>query len=336
MNKLLSVSVAAYNVEATLREALDPFLACVNKEKLDVIIVDDGSKDETTKIAREYVEKAPSIFRLIQKENGGWGSTLNSGIKASTGKYFKQLDGDDYFSVENLDDFLSFLETSTADMVYSPFVTFDDSTHGIIRQIGAYSCFPEGEIIYLDELTDFCPAMHDLAVRTELLQKNGIRITEHCFYTDVEYVLKTYNACYTMQYYSKPIYYYRIARDGQSMSLTGVRKHYKDHQKMLITMLEYYNEMVHRDSVKEVYARRLMGVCNMQYAFYMALPCSRTQKKELMAFDAQLCKGWPYFYNNASGTAIAFLRKHHFWGYSIVARLKTRKDKRLKRNIFER
>ena len=113
-NKILSVSIAAYNVEKTLDEVLIPFCNVKNKEILDVMIIDDGSKDRTREIASKYVKKYPDMFRLIEKENGGWGSTLNVGFREARGKYFKQLDGDDFFSPENLDDFLEYMKTASS------------------------------------------------------------------------------------------------------------------------------------------------------------------------------------------------------------------------------
>ena len=98
MDKLLTISIAAYNVESTLEDALSPFCECENKDKLEVLIIDDGSKDETAEIGKEYERQHPDIFRVISKKNGGWGSTLNVGIQEGKGRYFKQLDGDDYFS----------------------------------------------------------------------------------------------------------------------------------------------------------------------------------------------------------------------------------------------
>ena len=236
MDKVLSVSIAAYNVEKTLREALFPFTLEKVVDLVDVMIVNDGSNDRTVEIASEYVDKYPDTFRLINKENGGWGSTLNVGIKNARGKYFKQLDGDDYYSLENLYEFLLFLNEADADMVHSPFVTFSDGS-GILREYGVYEGtydkFPLNRKVLLSECEGFVPAMHSTAILTKVLQSSDIFITEKCFYTDVEFVLKSLNNCETIIFFEKPVYYYRLARNGQSMSQAGVRKHYEDHQKML-------------------------------------------------------------------------------------------------------
>lgn len=337
--KILSVSIAAYNVASTLEEALIPFTDEKIRDSVDVMIVDDGSKDETAEIALRYEKAFPGTFRLLTKENGGWGSTLNVGMKNACGKYFKQLDGDDYYSQENLEDFLKFLGETDADLVYSPFVTFDDATGGIIRILGAYSgyysFFPLNKTIPLSECDNFIPAMHALTVKTDVLQENKISIMEHCFYTDVEYVLKTYNMCRTVTFFEKPIYYYRLARNGQSMSQTGVRKHYNDHQRMLMSMIEYYQKKVTNEHTKKIFEKRLLEVCNMQYIFYFALKSTPKHKRELRNFDRVLKQNYPLFYNQINGRQVSLLRKTSFWGYSLVSWQKMKKDKRLKQNIFE-
>ena len=333
MDKILSVSIAAYNVEKTLEDVLNPFCASKYKDLLDVMIINDGSKDKTEDIALRYVKKYPQLFRLINKENGGWGSTLNRGFKEAKGKYFKQLDGDDYFSLENLDDFILYLNTVDTDMVYSPFVTFEDKTNAIMRVIGAYNCFTRENTYYIDELSGFMPAMHDITIKTDVLRNNAISITEHCFYTDVEYVIKSYNSCETMSYYERPIYYYRLAREGQSMSTSGVIKHYAEHEKMLFTVLKYYKENVHIEAKNIAIKNRLIDVCNMQYSFYCILPTNSAHKKEFKNFDDKL-KQYPEFYSKIPGSLIAYLRKNNFNGYYFISKIKNYREKKNKWNFF--
>ena len=110
MDKILSVSIASYNVEKFLGQTLDSCLVPEIMEKLEVIVVNDGSKDGTAAVAEEYVKKAPDTFVLINKENGGYGSTVNAGIQAATGKYFRLLDGDDWFDRDGLREFIGILE----------------------------------------------------------------------------------------------------------------------------------------------------------------------------------------------------------------------------------
>ena len=75
MGKILSISIAAYNAENDIRRCVDSLMDTPVAEQLDVIIVNDGSKDMTLQIAREYETRYPDIVRVIDKENGGHGLT---------------------------------------------------------------------------------------------------------------------------------------------------------------------------------------------------------------------------------------------------------------------
>ena len=126
--KLLTVSIAAYHVEDYLRETLDSFLIPEVTDQLEVLIVNDGSGEGVNEIAREYEANYPDVFRLIDKENGGHGSTVNRGIEEAAGKYFKTVDGDDYVSAEGLKELLSYLQTAEADLVVNDYHSFNDAS----------------------------------------------------------------------------------------------------------------------------------------------------------------------------------------------------------------
>jgi len=338
--KVLSVSIAAYNVSKMLKQALDSFLPDDVAPYVDVMIVDDGSKDDTAEIARAYVERLPDTFRVISKENGGLGSTLNTGIAAATGKYFKQLNGVDYFSTENLADYLAFLQTTDADLIHTPFIQFEDGTGGIIQELGgyreSYAHFPLNQTLRLEDIEDYIPVMPSVTVKTEILRKNNITIMEHCFYTDEEFTLKVYNCCDTVCFYKKPISYNRVVRSGQNVSVAGARKHYKDHVRMLKNMLDYASKEVTNPRKKKNIDNKLFEATAFQYIIFFALKGSRQEKEELRQFDHFLKDEYPSIYNRIDGRQIKVLRKTDFNGYKLLAWQKMQKDRRLKRNFFER
>ena len=121
MGKILSVSIASYNVEKFIRKALDSCCVPEIMDRLEVLVVNDGSTDSTLEIAREYEEKYPQTFRVIDKKNGGYGSTVNASIKAATGKYFRLLDGDDWFDRDGLVSFIEELTVAEEDMIVAQF-----------------------------------------------------------------------------------------------------------------------------------------------------------------------------------------------------------------------
>ena len=101
LNKIVTVIIPSYNVEKILSETLDSLLdqECLPLE--DIIVINDGSKDRTPEIAEQYVNKYPDSIRLINKENGGYGSALNSVFREARGKYLRVLDGDDWVNTQS-------------------------------------------------------------------------------------------------------------------------------------------------------------------------------------------------------------------------------------------
>lgn len=133
--KLITVSIAAYNVEAYLEKCLNSLLI-PDLQRLEVLIQNDGSKDSTPRIAEEFEKKYPGVFRLVNKENGGYGSTINNSLSMAEGKYFKQLDGDDWYDTENFAAFVDALEKVDADCVYSPYTEVIEPDMHARPQIG--------------------------------------------------------------------------------------------------------------------------------------------------------------------------------------------------------
>lgn len=328
MEKVLSISIAAYNVASTLRECVEPFLQSKVLDSLDIMIVDDGSKDETAAIAKEYQDKYPNSIRLIQKENGGWGSTVNYGIQKAVGKYFKQLDGDDYYEPKALNKFVAYLSNQPSDMVIAPYITYDSETGAVIT---TENCNPGCEVrkcFLIKDINEFSPFMHSLAIKTELLKNGDVKITEHCFYTDTEFVLKACNQAETVSFFDMPVYYYRRAAVGQSMSLDGFEKHYMEQYKVIEVSLDYLHTDVKRPEIKKIYDKLLLGTCWWQYLIMFYISATPEHKHNLIAFDKMLKEKAPNYYDQIHFGELDILRKTHFIGYSILAPHKKKKDNR--------
>ena len=135
MKKLLTIAVPAYQAESYLRTNLDAFCQTEFLEKIEVIVIDDGSTDRTGSIADEYAEKYPDTVKVIHKENGGHGSGVNAGIDAAEGLYFKVVGADDWVEKEPFSHLLENLEAQAkkekpgSDAVVSGFYwVYDDGT----------------------------------------------------------------------------------------------------------------------------------------------------------------------------------------------------------------
>ena len=241
--KILSISVAAYNLSDMIRDNLDSFVKAPKKvlDKIEILVTNDGSTDDTEKIVKEYVKKFPNSVKLINQKNQGAGSTVNSGIKHATGKYFKMIDGDDWVETENLESLIEKLEKTDADIVLTDMLTYNESEKRITDRSG-YNIKADEDLHFTDVCNEIDIQMHNTMYKTEILQKNNIKL-DNGFYTDIEYVLLPLPFIKTIAYFDAPLYVYRIAREGQSMSKASMRKNAAQHLLVLKRLIdEYWNE----------------------------------------------------------------------------------------------
>lgn len=317
MDKLLTISIAAYNVERFLEQCLDSLLIS-SLDKLEVLIENDGSKDATADIGRKYEEKYPGVFRLVNKENGGYGSTINNSIRLATGKYFKQLDGDDWYQTEHLEELIHQLETVDADCVYTPYMkVYEENGQQCLEQI---SGLKDGVLSVEDFVaTAGLTQMHALAFRTQLLREYNVTILEHCFYTDQEYIIYPLMYAKTVFAFDKYIYCYRLGLAGQSVSLEGWRKHIADHERVIKQLMRCYDACSGcLPRVKDAIQYRICMLLNDHYQLYMVLG---DKKAEMKAIDAYVRKNHPAIFERITkmeGKRIKLLRLSGFALYPLI------------------
>lgn len=237
--KVLTVSIAAYNVEAYLEKTLSSLICSESiMKKIEVLVIDDGSIDNTAKIAQKYVNDYPDTFVLIRKENGGHGSTLNTSVVQAHGKYFKMLDGDDWYETLEFEKLVLELENRDTDIVLCPYERVYVQ-NGSVEEVNRHS-IEMGKDYCVSELNDSLLEIihaHEMTVKTELLQKHGFNVAERCAFTDDEYVFNAimYAKTYVRLPYS--VYRYQVGMEGQTVSETGRKKHWLDAKKVVVDML---------------------------------------------------------------------------------------------------
>ncbi len=247
--KILSVVVPSYNSEAFLHSCIESLVA--GGERMEVIIVNDGSKDNTGAIADEFAKKYPTIVRAIHQENGGHGEGINQGIRNASGRFMKVVDSDDHLSGD-LPAFLDLLEGPAfdADLVLNNYVyKYSDGRPDFVKNYQKY--FPEGRIFSWDEMKksfeiDQFLMIHACAFRTELLRKSGIVLPKHVFYEDNLYIVSMLPHTKKIFYTDKDLYLYTIGREGQSMAMEAIIRRYK-HQ---LQIGEAAFKSCHLDDVK--------------------------------------------------------------------------------------
>lgn len=206
-----------------MRNCVDSLLK--GGELVEILIVNDGSKDDTAKIADEYAEKYPTIVRAIHQENGGHGEAVNTGIRNATGFYFKVVDSDDWVNEEAFEAILKKLQEliagpQTLDMMISNFVY---EKQGVKRKkIMRYRKYlPQNRIFTWDEVSNMPVGkyilMHSVIYRTELLRECGLELPKHTFYVDNLFVYQPLMSVKTMYYMDENFYRYFIGREDQSV-----------------------------------------------------------------------------------------------------------------------
>lgn len=217
MNKILTVIVPSYNMEALLADDLKSLTIRKNANLLEVLVVNDGSKDKTLDIAKSFADRFPEIFTVIDKPNGNYGSCINAGLKVATGKYIRVMDADDHVDTNAFEAFIDCLKEIDADMVVSNYqkvyacgkreeFTFD-------FPVGKVSAIPD---IYNEDSfsTLLLPA---LTYRTSILRTMNYRQTEGISYTDMEWCFAPVTQMKTLYYFNQSVYMYVIGRTGQTM-----------------------------------------------------------------------------------------------------------------------
>lgn len=321
--KQLTISIAAYHVEKYLPETLDSFLIPEVKDQLEVLIINDGSGEGVNAIAREYEMKYPEIFRLINKENGGHGSTVNRGIEEAAGRYFKTVDGDDRVNPQGLAELLAHLETATEDLVVTDYECFDDAS-GEIFDVKKHD-FPGkecGRIYAFDEISDkLYINMHAAAFRTELLRKMERRLDEHCFYVDAEYMLYPIPEVETVSFLSKPVYEYRLGMTTQSMDIHNMQRNCAHHEMVLTHLLSFYKEKEHTvTAAKRAYlAKGVARILTSQYKIYLSYPSSAEYKNKIRSWDDLIKKECPAVYRSVTNQAVKMLRRSGYLLYPLAS-----------------
>lgn len=222
MIKLLTVIVPAYNSELWLRGCLESLVCGDSISMLDVIVVNDGSSDATKSIAKEFVDRFPESFRVVNKPNGGHGSAINTGTPMAKGKYLRILDSDDKLSTENIPTLLDFLSKTDADVVIMNFCTVN--IQNCTMQKFETSGFKSGVVYDIREFSAKdaqafkCCTIHGLTYRTEMYIDAGIKLTEGVFYEDNEFSTLPFLHAETVLPLDLQIYEYTVGCAEQSVS----------------------------------------------------------------------------------------------------------------------
>ncbi|MBP3673307.1 MAG: glycosyltransferase family 2 protein [Oscillospiraceae bacterium] len=237
--KLLTVTVPCYNSEGYMANCIESLLT--GGDRVEIIIIDDGSKDRTGPIADEYAEKYPDIVKVVHQENGGHGEGINQGLAHATGRYFKVVDSDDTVSTD-FGKFLDQLEACDRQggvdlMVTNYYYVHSDGVGD--RSINYASVLPQGEVFGWEDTKPFklhqMLTIHSCTFRTAAMRKWGCQLPKHTFYEDNLMVYLTLPYIEKIYYMNVDLYRYFIGRPDQSVQQNVMTK--RCHHQILVTEL---------------------------------------------------------------------------------------------------
>ena len=222
--KLLTIAIPSYNSENYLSKCIESLLP--GGEDVEILVVNDGSKDNTSAIGHEYEAKYPGIVKVIDKENGGHGSAVNAGVEHATGLFFKVVDSDDWVKksayleiLEKLKDFAG--SDVILDMLISNFVY--EKEGAAKKKVMRYAhALPKDTVFTGNDVGHFFKGqyilMHSVIYRTKLLRECGMKLPDHTFYVDNIFVYEPLPYVKNMYYMDVNFYRYYIGREDQSVN----------------------------------------------------------------------------------------------------------------------
>ena len=261
--KVLSIAIPSYNSEAYMANCIESLL--IGGDDVEILVVNDGSKDNTAAIADEYAAKYPNIVRAIHQENGGHGEAVNAGLRNATGAYFKVVDSDDWVDAKAYRDILALLkqmltEHRQLDMLISNFV-YDKQGASFKKVMNYRSVLPQNEIFTWDQIGHFKKGqyilMHSVIYRTQMLRDCELELPKHTFYVDNIFVYQPLPAVQTIYYLDVDFYHYFIGRDDQSVNEKVMIKRVDQQLRVNKLMIDYY-DLSDKNLVKSKKLRKYM------------------------------------------------------------------------------
>lgn len=245
-NPVLTIVVPAFNIEKYVDKCLFSLTNHSANDKLEILFINDGSKDDTLTKAKAFVEKYKKHnIIIVDKDNGGHGSTINKGLELAKGKYFRLIDGDDWVDSKNLEKQIELLASMNVDLMLTK-GCYEYIERDRLENIIDYDSLHEGTVYNFEDLTyenygfsDYGPLLTTATYKTDVLRKANFRISEKKPYVDMEFNAFSLRYINTVTFYDLDIYRYLIGREGQTVSRDFWKKKYMVHKEILFNLCEY-------------------------------------------------------------------------------------------------
>ena len=339
----LSIIIPTYNAEKFLDKGLPSLiLEDENKRKqMEVLVVNDGTPDNSVAVAQTYVDEYPDLFRIVNKENGGHGSAINTGVEHATGQYMKVMDADDWFDTETLShviDLLDELEQSEAvDAVLLSYKTYNLELEAL--QLDPYESkdirienisksateFTKGSIhapiVSLKEIMENWDDMywgltfHGMLYNRQFYKSLNHKLIEGVFYEDQEYATIPLAHASRIALFPEELYEYRIGDVNQSISMKSCLNRLSHYEAVIMRLLDAEAESdTFPEGGKEYWATKTEKFTDDYFQLCLIRnPDKKMLRGRMKDFERQIAEKSPFVYNRIRKNLKAFywLNKLH-------------------------
>lgn len=298
-------------MEAYIGKCLDSLLI-PEFDQVEVLVVNDGSKDRSSEIAHSYAERYPDSIRVIDKPNGHYGSCINTALPQAKGRYVRILDSDDWFDSSSLSLLIKELNSLNVDVVFTRNSVYYEADHRTEHK--TFGGLIYGQMLNLNSysIPKECLKMHCLTYRTDFLKQIGYHQTEGICYTDNEYVAWPLLKANTFYAIDCSLYQYRIGRGEQSVSIDSIVKNVEHYLKVINTLARMEITDTKRDKhIRQPILLRLIRITlDVLVLFRMSSQSQETLLKEVLS---GIKKNYPDEFNKIMKHKIKMLPLYRIW-----------------------
>lgn len=301
MEKQLSIIIPTYNMEKYIGKCLDSLLI-PELDQVEVLVVNDGSKDRSSAIAHSYADRFPDSIRVIDKTNGNYGSCINTALPLCTGRYVKILDADDTFDTTVFSQFVKLLPGYDEDVLITAFSIVDEN--GQTKKVTEFDKYFVGASSGVQTFEDAMksalfnePQMHSIAYNRNIFQRFNYHQTEGISFTDTEWASQPLAFCENVRLVNVGVLYkYLMGREGQTVDPSRFEKQLDNYLKVFDNRLNFIEQQVEKNERRNFLREFLL--LNHCYV-YSRLYSSHSQSiiSAIIDYESKLRVRHPDFYD---------------------------------------
>jgi len=325
--KLITFTVPCYNSSEYMEKCIQSLLHAGNDA--EIILVNDGSYDDTGLICDKYAAEYPDIIKVIHQQNSGHGEGINQGLRCAQGLYYKVFDSDDWADISALQKLMAKLRDFSIigdlpDIIICNYI-YDQISNGKIIPMRYVNVFPQSSLFYWKDIKRFRLSqyllMHSVIFKTSLLHEQRIELPKHTFYVDNLFAYTPLPYVRTLFYLNADLYHYCIGRVNQSVNEKVMTARVDQQIRITKLMIDSHDiRLIKRKEPKLAgYMINYMSIMMMISSILLILDNVTENKQKQSELWGYLKKVNPYLYTRLRYTSLSGITaKPCFFGRKII------------------